>query len=101
MLHGLQMNIFVETHTQKNGFFLRIFWGPICYKNSKTPKMLIYAYLTILLSMSSSRTPAYWLGGMILKWQFWAFPSSQFRHLLIHIKIRLDKIQSFSSTFSI
>ena len=35
-------------------FFLRIFffWGPICYKNSKIPKMLIYTYLTI--SMSSS-----------------------------------------------
>ena len=39
---------------RKNGFFLRIFffWGPICYKNSKIPKISIYAYLTI--SMSSS-----------------------------------------------
>jgi|SRR5882762_6981112 len=48
-----------------------------------------------------ARTLAYWLGGMILKWQFWAFPPSWFGHLLIHIKIRLEKIQSFLSAFSI
>src|ERR1700683_5618783 len=40
---------------RKNGFFLRIFffWGPICYKISKIPKISIYAYLTILMSSST------------------------------------------------
>ena len=34
---------------RKNMFFLRIFffWGPICYKISKIPKISIYVYLTI------------------------------------------------------
>ena len=39
---------------RKNMFFLRVFFfgGPICYKNSKIPKISIYTYLTI--SMGSS-----------------------------------------------
>jgi len=51
--HGIFLSVWLHS-SKKLGFFLRVFffWRLICYTNSKTPKMLIYMYLTI--SMSSS-----------------------------------------------